>query len=351
MSGDMNDPTIREVRDVVSGTQQHFSRAVRAGGLLFLSGNGFDGEGRPLAGSVPPPPYHLSEAAHCVYQTRAVFDAYRPLLAEFGCTFEDMVQIEQYIPHKIHGDSYVNTSRGPGYLERNRPTSALLVTGDLAPSGAVVAQSGIAAIPTDGQRKEIVRADREFTADTAKAEYGESWAVEPPFHEIEATGPYIFTVGDIALDWDKGEIPPGVKVQPFTYWGSEIRNETEFLLDRLQGFTERVGGSLQDITHITLYLTEVGDVFEMDRVWGRYFGDTPPTRTVVPGDTGLSPARGAGTDPCGGRRPIGAHHAGSAARPRRRARGRADALSPSGARVGGDPCGGLRMDLRAVRPG
>ena len=273
---------IREVRGVVSGSQQHYSRAVRAGGLVFLSGNGFDGDGEPLPSAVPPAPYHLSDAAHCVYQTRTIFDAYRPLLAEFGCTFEDMVQIEQYIPHKIQGDSYVNTSRGPGYLERNRPTSALLVTGDLAPRGAVVAQSGIAAIPSGDGRKEIIRADHEFTAGTAKAEYGDSWANEPPFHEIEAAGPYLFTVGDIALDWDKGEIPPGVKVAPFTYWGSEIRNETEFLLNRLQGFVERVGGTLQDITHVTLYLSEVGDVFEMDRVWQKWFGATPPTRTVVP---------------------------------------------------------------------
>ena len=73
-----------------------------------------------------------------------------------------------------------------------------------------------------------------------------------------------------------------MKVQPFTYWGSEIRNETEFLLNRLAGFVDRVGGTLQDITHITLYLSEVGDVFEMDRVWRKYFGATPPTRTVVP---------------------------------------------------------------------
>ena len=39
---------IREVREVVSGSQQHYSRAVRAGGLVFLSGNGFDGDGEPL---------------------------------------------------------------------------------------------------------------------------------------------------------------------------------------------------------------------------------------------------------------------------------------------------------------
>ena len=272
----------RLARGVVSGTHQHFSRAVRAGDLLFLAGNGFDGDGVGLPGAIPDPPYHLSEAARGVYQTRALYDQYRSALEEFGCTFADVVQIEQYIPHKIYGDSYVNTSRGAGYLERMRPTSALLVTGDLAPAGAVIAHSAIVAVPSEDVQKEIVRADDEFTKHTVNADYGDSWAEEPPFHEVVTAGPHLYTVGDMALDWDRGEIPAGVKVQPFTYWGSEIRNETEFLLARLREFVSRVGGSLDDITHVSVYLTEIGDLFEMDRVWHKFFGDNPPARTVVP---------------------------------------------------------------------
>lgn len=272
----------RQVRDVVTGTRQHFARAVRAGDFLFLSGNGFDGDGIPLPSAVPGEPYHLSEAAHCVMQTKAIYDEYRSAMQEFGCSFSDTVQIEQFIPHKIYGDAYVNTSRGPGYLERNRPTSALLVTGDLGLEGQVVAQSAIVAIPSASVAKHIVRADVEFTADTVKAEYGESWAEEPPFHEVVTAGSHLFTVGQMAFDWVRGEIPVGVKVAPFTYWGSEIRSETEFLLQQLREYTERVGGSLQDITHVTVYLTNIGDVFEMDRVWIKYFGESPPSRTVVP---------------------------------------------------------------------
>lgn len=273
----------REVRGVVSGSRQHFSRAVRAGDLLFLSGNAYDGDGNPLPDAVPVPPYHMSPAAHCVAQVRALYDQYRPFLDEYGATFEDMVQIEQYIPHKIYGDPYVNTSRGPGYLERNRPTSALLVTGDLGPSReTVITHTGIIALRAQGAEKQIVHAENEFTADTVNSDYGDSWAEEPPFHEVETAGAHLYTVGDMAFDWEKGAIPDGVKVQPFTYWGSEIRNETEFLLHRLQKFAASVGATLADITHVSVYLTEISDIFELDRVWHKYFGDHPPARTIVP---------------------------------------------------------------------
>lgn len=266
----------------VSGSKQYFSRAVQAGNLLFLSGNAFDGDGNPLPGAVPAPPYHLSESAHCVAQTKALYDQYRPVLDEVGAAFPDTVQIEQYMPHKVYGDPYVNTSRGPGYLERNRPTSALLVTGDLPLDGQTIAHTGIVAIPGENASKEIVGAQAGFTADTVNSDYGDSWAEEPPFHEVVTAGPRLFTVGDMAMDWEKGVIPDGVRVQQFTYWGSEIRNETEYLLGLLASYTERVGGTLADIAHVSIYLTDPGDLFELDRVWRKFFGDAPPARTVVP---------------------------------------------------------------------
>lgn len=278
----------RTVWGVVDGSEQYYSRLVLAGSLVFMCGNSFDGDGAELPSARVPLEYRVSPPASVHFQTRAIYDAYVEGLTHLGSSLDDVVQIEQYIPHKVYGDGYVNTSRGPGYLERRRPASALLVTGDLAPVGAVIAQSGIATVPATGNTKEIITSD-EFARGVAKAEYGASWASEPPFNEVVTAGPHLFTVGDIALDWDKGVIFPEVKVASFTYWGNEARNETTHLLRRLVEFTSRVGGTLADLTHVSVYLTEISDMFEMDRVWGDFFGANPPARTVIPSRAQGSP--------------------------------------------------------------
>ncbi len=45
---------------------------------------------------------------------------------------------------------------------------------------------------------------------------------------------------------------------------------------------EQVGGSLADVVHVTLMVTDITDIFEIDRAWKRAFGDAPPARTVIP---------------------------------------------------------------------
>ncbi len=271
----------RQTWGLVSGSEQHFSRVVRAGNLVFLSGNAFDGDGHPLPGSVPPPPYQLSDSAICVFQTRALYDEYTPVLQDLGVGLGELLQIEQYVPHKVYGDPYVNTSRGPGYIERNRPTSALLISSDLPVAGQVIAQTGVLAIPEGDFAKKIVGEESDYTASLTTGGFGEGFAGEPPYREVVTAGPYLYIVGQMAFDWGAGKIPDEVKVASFSYHGSEIRNETEFCLDRLREYAARVGGDLRDITHISVYLSDLGDLYEMDRIWKRYFGDQPPCRTVV----------------------------------------------------------------------
>jgi enamine deaminase RidA (YjgF/YER057c/UK114 family) len=45
---------------------------------------------------------------------------------------------------------------------------------------------------------------------------------------------------------------------------------------------ERLGGSLADVVHVTLFVTDIADVFEIDRAWRLRFGDAPPARTLIP---------------------------------------------------------------------
>src|SRR5205085_12308382 len=138
--------------------------------------------------------------------------------------------------------------------------------------------TGIAAIPTNGVRKEIPPSSSGYHETLTQPQYGDAHREEGPYNEVVAAGPYVFTVGDGAVDFATGEIEESVKVPDWIWWGSEIRNETQFFLDRMEVYLGRVGATLADIVHATIYLADLADLYELDRVWQKRFPSDPPAR-------------------------------------------------------------------------
>jgi enamine deaminase RidA (YjgF/YER057c/UK114 family) len=99
----------------------------------------------------------------------------------------------------------------------------------------------------------------------------------------------------VAFDWTVGEIEEEARASSTIWWGCEIRKEATFLLDRLGGFLSRVASSHSEVIHSTVYLTDIGDLYELDRVWRQYFQSEPPARTVIP-VRGLSVPRWEGSN-------------------------------------------------------
>jgi len=274
--------TGRQVRDVVDGGGVYFSRVATAGPYAFLGGVAADESGGVAPEAQVGAPYGISPAAHVVQQTTFIFNRYKENLEALGSDINQVLQVEQHIPHKIYADGYIDVSRGKGFMDRGRPTSALLATGDLMPEGCVINPTGIAILPDGDIKKEIPSASAGYHESLKQEEYGESYADEGPFNEIVTGGGYVFTVGDIANDWSINAIPEHVRVSDAIWWGCEIRNETDFLLARLKGWLERTGTSLDNIVHLSVYLLDMGDLFELDRSWRKWFPTDPPARTVIP---------------------------------------------------------------------
>jgi enamine deaminase RidA (YjgF/YER057c/UK114 family) len=272
----------RRVHDVVDGGGLYFSRLATAGPYAFLGGVASDESGGVAAEARVDPPYAISPAAHVVSQTAYVFNRYKEALDAVGSGVNEMLQVEQHIPHKIYADGYIDTSRGKGFMDRGRPTSALLATGDLLPHGCVINPTGIALIPSGGLKKEIPSATAGYHESLQRDEYGDTYAEEGPFNEIVTGGGYVFTVGDIANDWSINAIPESVRVSDSIWWGCEIRNETDFLLARLRGWLEKVGSGLDNVVHLSVYLLDMQDLFEFDRTWRKWFPTDPPARSVIP---------------------------------------------------------------------
>jgi len=270
----------RSTHGLVDGGGLYFSRLVTAGPFVFFGGPAVDDRGLLTPEVAVAPPFHLSPPAHIVGQTKFIYDRLAAELPQVGSSIDDILQVEQFIPHKIYADGYLNTSRGPGAMERGRPASAVVATGDLMPQGCVVDPTGIAVV-RDRASKEILPETGGFHGSIRLPEFGHSYEEEGPFNEVVAGDAYVFTIGDQVLDWETGDLPPGVKVADYVWWGSEIRNETEFLLDRLERYLARAGSTLEDVVHSTIYLYDIADFWEFDRAWRARFPNDPPARTVV----------------------------------------------------------------------
>jgi len=269
----------RIVVDQVDGNGIYCSRLAAGGPFVFMAGVSVDESGAFADDAVVPAPYHLSPSAQVRYQTQSIWDRYRRGLEQLGSSCSDVVQVEQYISRKAHADGYLEVSRGPGFMERGRPGSALIATGDFAPYQCVVNPTGIAVIPQEGYKKAIGGTGEQDPG--KRPEFGDAYAEEPVYNEIVTAGDYVFTVGDWSSDYATG-IRSDVKADDWIWWGNEARNETNFILKTLATRLENARTSLANTVHCTVFLVDLADLYEVDLVWKKFFPTDPPARTVIP---------------------------------------------------------------------
>lgn len=112
----------------------HFTDAVRAGGLLFVSGIvAVDGEGQLVGGD------------DVVAQTRQVLDNMHAVLAAGGCGFEDVVKVTVFLTD-VDDRPLINPLRQEAFGS-TRPASTLVEVPRLAVEGAKVEIECVALVP------------------------------------------------------------------------------------------------------------------------------------------------------------------------------------------------------------
>ena len=112
----------------------HYTDAVAAGGLLFISGLvGVDGKGKLVGGDV-------------VAQTRQVFANLHAVLDEAGCRIEDVAKVTVYLTD-VNDRAKINPVRQQAF-GTVRPASTLVEVSRLAVPGAKVEIDAVALIPS-----------------------------------------------------------------------------------------------------------------------------------------------------------------------------------------------------------
>ena len=93
-------------------------------------------------------------------------------------------------------------------------------------------------------------------------------AIGPYSQAVKADG-WVFCSGQIAVDPETGQIAEGISAQ------------TQQCLKNLSAVLEAAGATLADAVKATVYLKDMNDFAEMNKVYGMFFPMNPPARACV----------------------------------------------------------------------
>jgi reactive intermediate/imine deaminase len=100
-------------------------------------------------------------------------------------------------------------------------------------------------------------------------------------------GDLIFLAGQIASDYRTG-VPAELGRQPgYEYYGSNIKDQTRYILENLQASLEDGGSDLDHVVKAQVFLKDSEDFNQFDEVWREFFSSPPPRTTVETGPKGL----------------------------------------------------------------
>ena len=98
-----------------------------------------------------------------------------------------------------------------------------------------------------------------------------------PYNQAIVANGLVFVAGQLGVDPATGQVVEG-----------GIGPQTERLFANLKAILEAAGSSLDAVVKTTVFLANLDDFAEMNEVYARSIGDTPPVRSTV--EVGRLPA-------------------------------------------------------------
>ncbi len=91
-----------------------------------------------------------------------------------------------------------------------------------------------------------------------------------PYSQAIRTNGFLYVSGQVALDPKTGEIV-----------GSDIRQQTERVLENVKGILEAAGSNMHHVVKTTVFLKDMNEFAAMNEVYAKYFTLAPPARSTV----------------------------------------------------------------------
>jgi 2-iminobutanoate/2-iminopropanoate deaminase len=93
--------------------------------------------------------------------------------------------------------------------------------------------------------------------------------IGPYSQAIRANG-FLFVSGQVGFDPQTGE-----------FVGTDVRSQTERVLENLKAILEAAGVTLHHVVKTTVFLKDMNDFPAMNEVYAKYFSAAPPARSTV----------------------------------------------------------------------
>jgi reactive intermediate/imine deaminase len=246
----------------------NYSEAVRVGDFVFAAGQlasdfktGVPPEARKRANF----PFYGSDIQ---LQTDYILRNLQRTFEAAGSSLEHVVKAQVFLTDL--GDFAGFDQVWKSYFKVPPPRTTVGTTGLLV-RDTLIEIDLIGYVPRPGLKHEVVSS----SGPKPLANYSEAYAI----------GNRVFAAGQLPSDFVTGIAPEARRHEAFPYYGSDIKLQTEYVMQNLKRTFEAAGSSLEKIVKAQVFLTDLKHFNGFDEVWKSYF-KVPPPRTTV-GTTGL----------------------------------------------------------------
>ncbi|WP_028992304.1 RidA family protein [Thermoanaerobacter thermocopriae] len=91
-----------------------------------------------------------------------------------------------------------------------------------------------------------------------------------PYSQAIMINGFLYTSGQIAIDPATGELVEG-----------GIEAQTERVLENIKAILKAAGMDFNNVIKTTVFVTNIRDFAKINEIYGRYFKDKPPARSLV----------------------------------------------------------------------
>ncbi|KHO62751.1 endoribonuclease L-PSP [Thermoanaerobacter sp. YS13] len=91
-----------------------------------------------------------------------------------------------------------------------------------------------------------------------------------PYSQAVMIDGFLYASGQVAIDPATGEFVEG-----------GIEAQTERVLENIKVILKAAGMDLNNVIKTTVFVTNIGDFAKINEIYGRYFKDNPPARSLV----------------------------------------------------------------------
>ncbi len=268
--GHTNDVSHEAIKSEAPQPLANYTEAFRVGNLVFAAGqlaSDFRTGVAPEAKIHPNFPYYGSNIK---LQTRYILENFKRTLATARSSLANVVKAQVFLTDLYDFNGFDEVWKE--YFPQNPPPRTTVGVAGLLGAGPDQLIEIDLIAHTDDSTHTVVRSK----GPKPIANYSEALVVDG----------LVFAAGQIASDYETG-VPPEARInRGFPFYGSEIKQQTRYILKNLAGTFEAAGSSLGSVFKAQVFMTDLGDFNGFDEVWKEHFTGAPPARTTV-ATTGL----------------------------------------------------------------